>query len=309
MSNEQKERFKGVIVAMNSCYDAHGEVNTEAAKALARFLISKGVNGLYVGGSTGEGLLQSIEERQAILEAVIEAVGGAASVIAHVGALNTRDSIKLAIHAESAGADALSAVAPFYYGYNPDSVGKHWSSIADSTSLPFIIYHIPSTTGFSLTTNLLRELKRNPKIIGVKTTSPSSYELQQFKTVGGEDFLLFNGPDEQYLAGRIMGADAAIGGTYGIMPELFVRLEELYASGQLEQARNLQFRINDIITDLLQLPIYAALKELVRRRGIDCGEVRAPLPTLNQEHMPLVEAVYEKVMSAIAQLTPAHPRT
>lgn len=299
MTVQWSEQFKGVIVAMNSCYDAEGRVSPDAVQKLTRFLIGKGVDGLYVGGSTGEGLLQSVEERKLVLEAAIEASAGEVPIIAHVGALATQDSIELAVHAEKAGAAALSAVAPFYYGYSEDAVGRHWTAIADSTDLPFIIYHIPATTGFSLTKGLLAQLLDNPKFIGIKTTAASTYELQQFKAMGGERFLMFNGPDEQYLAGRIMGADAGIGGTYGIMPELFVRLEKEYAAGRIEAARQVQFCINDIIADLLTLPVYAALKALVRRRGFDCGDVRAPLPKLSSGHAEKIDALHAKIELAI----------
>ncbi|THF77318.1 dihydrodipicolinate synthase family protein [Cohnella fermenti] len=302
MTAQWSEKFKGVIVAMNSCYDAEGRVSPAAVKKLTRFLIDKGVNGLYVGGSTGEGLLQSVEERKLVLEAAIEASAGEVPIIAHVGALSTQDGIELAVHAEKAGAAALSAVAPFYYGYSEEAVGRHWSAIADSADLPFIIYHIPATTGFSLTKGLLKQLLANPKFIGIKTTTASTYELQQFKAMGGESFLMFNGPDEQYLAGRIMGADAGIGGTYGAMPELFVQLEKQYSAGRIEAARQVQFRINDIITDMLAVPIYAALKELVRRRGVDCGDVRAPLPKLSAAHAEQIDALHAKIELAVREL-------
>ncbi|WP_309120307.1 N-acetylneuraminate lyase [Paenibacillus sp.] len=295
-------KFKGVIVAMNSCYDSQGNVCTESAKKLTRFLIDKGVHGLYVGGSTGEGLLQTTEERKQVLEAVLEEAKGEVTVIAHVGALSTRESVELAVHAEQSGADALSAISPFYYRYGEESVAKHWNAIVDSTSLPFIIYHIPSTTGFSLTSNLLREMAKNPKIIGVKITTASTYELQQFKRIGGDNFVLFNGPDEQYLAGRIMGAEAGIGGTYGVMPELFVSLEKEYRAGRIAEAQKLQYIINDIITDLLDLPIYAALKSLMNMRGIPCGEVREPLPKLTEAHQARLSAIYEKIMNAVRGL-------
>lgn len=295
-----RNRLKGVIVAMNSCYDAEGNISLSAVRALTRYLLDRGVDGLYVGGSTGEGFLQNLDERKQVLEAVIEENAGQAAVIAQVGALSTRDSVELARHAAQAGADALSAVSPFYYHFNEESVGRHWKAIMDSAALPFIIYHIPSATGFSLTPSFLREMAQHPQVAGVKITTASTYELQQFKAIGGDDFLLFNGPDEQFLAGRVMGADAGIGGTYGAMPELFVTLERHYRAGRLEEARRLQFRINDIIAELLKLPIYAALKELIRLRGVDCGTPRAPLPGLTAAHEPAIKALYEQVMQAVA---------
>ncbi|MFK7692482.1 dihydrodipicolinate synthase family protein [Paenibacillus sp. HJGM_3] len=302
MTNEKK--FHGVIVAFNSCYNDEGEVDPQRAKAYTRFLLDRGVNGLYVGGSTGEGMLQSADERKRVLEAVLEENAGQGTVIAHIGAITTKESVELARHAELAGADAISSVPPYYYRVSEQGAAKHWNAILAATSLPFIIYHIPATTGFALTPSLLRQMVQNDQVIGVKITSPSPYELQQFKAIGGERFHMFNGPDEQYLAGRVMGASAGIGGTYGAMPELFVQLERSYVAGDLAQAQKVQFQINDIIADLLALPVYSAMKELLKRRGVHCGSVRAPLEEVNDSHKPQLDALYRKLMGYIAEYAP-----
>lgn len=292
-------KFKGIFVAMNSCYGTDGEVSTQAVKKLTRFLIDKGAKGLYVGGSTGEGFLQSTDERKRVLEAVVEENCGQATVIAQVGSISTRESIELSKHAESMNVDAISAVPPFYYKVSEDGVEKHWRNIMDSTTLPFIIYHIPATTGFHMSTRLLKRMASLDQVIGVKITTASTYELQQFKSIGGNDFIVFNGPDEQYLAGRIMGADGGIGGTYGVMPELFLRIEESFLSGDILQAQKWQFVVNDIISDMLQLPIYGAIKELIKLRGIDCGVPRMPLESLSENDKPLAEKIYKKIMTYI----------
>ncbi|NOU65755.1 N-acetylneuraminate lyase [Paenibacillus sp. LMG 31461] len=304
MKSFDLDKFRGVTVAINSCYDNKGEVRPEAVKQMVRFLIQRGVNGVYVCGSTGEGLLQSVEERKRVLEAAIAESNGEIAVIAHIGAVNTRDSIELAIHAERVGADAISAVPPFYYRHSEEAVQKHWTAIMNSTELPFIIYHIPATTGFNLSTGLLRRLIVNPKVIGVKVSVSSTFELERFKSIGGNDFLIFNGPDEQYLAGRVMGADGGIGGTYGCMPELFVRLEQYYVRGMLMEAQRLQTSINDIISDLLSLPTHSALKEIMRLRGIECGTVRAPMEEVQESQTPLVQKIHKKIMQTISEMGP-----
>lgn len=301
MSKTQQSRFSGVFVAMNSCYGDHGEISTEVVRKYTRFLMDKGVNGLYVCGSTGEGLIQSISERKKVLEAVIAENQGQITIIAHIGAINTNDSVELAKHAEQVGADAISAVPPFYYGYSNKAVKEHWVKIMDSTELPFIIYHIPSTTGFHLGPELFQQMLAHPKMAGVKITTASTYELQQFRALGGEDLLLFNGPDEQFLAGRVMGANAGIGGTYGVMPELFLKIERSYLEGRLEEAQRFQYAVNEIVSRLLKLPIYGALKEILKLRGIDCGGVRAPLERVTAEHRSEVEAIYRRIMEYVDQ--------
>ncbi|SEQ45613.1 N-acetylneuraminate lyase [Virgibacillus subterraneus] len=295
------DKFKGIIVAMNSCYDSNGAISTHAVKKLTRFLIDKGVSGLYVGGSTGEGFLQTVNERKKVLEAVMEENAGRVTVIAQVGSISTRESMEIAQHAEGLHVDAISAVPPFYYKVSEKGAENHWMHIIESTSLPFIIYHIPLTTGFHISMNLFQRMVAHEQVIGLKITTPSSYELQQFKEVGGNDFIVFNGPDEQYLAGRIMGADAGIGGIYGAMPELFLKIEQSYTSGNLTEARKWQFIVNGIITDILKLPTYAALKEIVKLRGVDCGMPRLPIEPLTNDTYPKVEKLHKKIMEAVKQ--------
>lgn len=295
-------RFKGITVAMYSAYDENGEVSEAAARRLARYYANTGVSGLYVGGSTGEGMLQSVEERKRTLEAVIAEVGSELTIIAHVGAPSTRDSVELAIHAEQVGAHAVSAVPSIYYRLSPQSVEQHWLSIVDSTSLPFIIYHIPQTTGFQLTKGLLSKMAAHEKVIGVKISAESTFELQQFKAAGGKDFLVLNGPDEQYLAGRSIGADGGIGGTYGVMPELFLMIEKCYVEGKMEQAKEWQFITNELIAELLSFPsLYGACKAILQLRGIDCGGVRMPLLPIGEENMGRIKELNQKMLSYIAQ--------
>ncbi|MDQ1914793.1 dihydrodipicolinate synthase family protein [Paenibacillus sp. GD4] len=295
-------RFKGITVAMYSAYDENGEISEAAARQLARYYANTGVSGLYVGGSTGEGMLQSVEERKRTLEAVIAEVGNELTIIAHVGAPSTRDSVELAIHAEQAGAHAVSAVPSIYYRLSPQSVEQHWLSIIDSTQLPFIIYHIPQTTGFHLSKALLTKMAAHEKVIGVKISAESTYELQQFKAAGGKDFLVLNGPDEQYLAGRSIGADGGIGGTYGVMPELFLKIEKCYVEGDMEAAKEWQFITNELISELLSFPsLYGACKAIMELRGLPCGGVRMPLLPVGEENMDRLKALNDKMLGLIAK--------
>lgn len=302
MKTYDLERFKGITIAMYACYDANGGINTEAVKRLARHYVGLGVTGLYVGGSTGEGMLQSVEERKRVLEAVMEEVGGELTIIVHVGAAATKDSVELAKHAEVVGADAISAVPAIYYRLSPASVERHWQAMIDSTSLPFIIYHIPQTTGFQLSTELLKRMAAQEQVIGVKISSESTFELQQFKAAGGPEFLVLNGPDEQYLAGRSIGADGGIGGTYGVMPELFVKIEQCFREGKMKEALEWQNRVNEVITGLLALPsLYGGCKAILKLRGLDIGEPRLPLLPIPSEAMDEVARLNEKILGYIEQ--------
>lgn len=273
------EKFKGIFPAFYACYDDEGEVSEERTKSLCEHLYQKGVKGLYVGGSSGECIYQNLTERKATLKYDADALKGKLTLIAHVGAPSTRESIILAKYAEELGYDSLSAIPPIYFQLPESSIYKYWSDIIDSTELPFIIYNIPQTTGYALSIKLFNQLIQNPKVIGVKNSSMPVMDIERFKKAGENKILVFNGPDEQYVAGRLIGADSGIGGTYGAMPELFLKAEEFVTNGNFDQARNIQTDINDIIIALCSLngSMYAAIKEVLKLKGINIGSVRGPL--------------------------------
>ena len=184
----------------------------------------------------------------------------------------------------------------FEMGFEPTDVEKE----AD-----FIIYNIPQLAGVELTVPLLNTMLENPKVIGVKNSSMPTQDIQKFKDAGrknGRDFVVFNGPDEQFISGRIIGADGGIGGTYSVMPELFVKLNRLFVDGDWQTAQALQNDINSIIYVLASGMggIYALNKAVLKKRtGLDMHGVRAPLFQLAQEDLPKVEQAYEMIEAAI----------
>lgn len=297
------EKFKGIIPAFYACYDEAGEVSGERTKALSLYLLEKGVKGLYVGGSSGECIYQNLEERKATLEYVAESVGGKLTLIAHVGAPSTRESVELAKYAEELGYDALSAIPPIYFKLPESSIYRYWNDIMEASSLPFIIYNIPQTTGYNLSLNLFAKLIENKKVIGVKNSSMPALDIERFKAAGGEEFIVFNGPDEQYVSGRLIGADSGIGGTYAAMPELYLKAEEYVSTGNFAKARSIQKDINDLIIALCSTNgnMYSVIKETLKLRGVDCGSVRAPLEPVTGADLEKVAAIKDQIDTAIAK--------
>lgn len=298
------KKFTGVFPALYACYDDNGDVSRERTVKLAEFYLSIGIKGLYVTGSSGECVFQSVEERKATLEAVMEAVGGKMTIIAHIAAPSTRDSIELARHAEKLGVDAIAMVPGFYYGLKVPVVKKYWCDVLDATEkVPLIIYNIPGTTnGFNLPVDLLKELLTTGRVIGVKNSSGAVQDILRFRLAAGEDFIIFNGPDEQYVAGRMMGASGGIGGTYGYMPELFMKLDDLINAGDMEKASALQKEISALIYETLKAgSLYAAAKEILRLRGIECGDVRSPFLSLDENGKAIAKQVYEGMQAVMAR--------
>ena len=301
-------KYQGVIPAFYACYDAEGNVSPEAVQKLTRHLIAKGVKGVYVGGSSGECIYQSVEERKVVLENVIAAAEGKLTIIAHVACNSTRDSMELARHAESVGADAIAAIPPIYFRLPEYAIAKYWNDIsAAAPNTDFVIYNIPQLAGVALTVPLLKEMLKNPNVIAVKNSSAPTQDIQMFVDEGKKDgrtFMVFNGPDEQIISGLVMGAEGGIGGTYGAYPELVNLLFEMVAQGDLKNAKELQFDINNIIYAMCATRgnMYATIKEILRRReGLDIGGVRAPLYDLVEEDMPLVDKCVALIDAAMAK--------
>lgn len=296
-----QDKYRGIIPAFYACYDDQGEISPERTRAFVRYLAAKGVRGLYVGGSSGECIYQSVQERKTTLENVM-AVRGDLTVIAHVACNNTRDSIELARHAESLGVDAIASIPPIYFHLPEHAVAEYWNAIsAAAPNTDFVIYNIPQLSGTSLTMSLFREMRKNPKVAALKNSSDPVQDIRKFKTAGGSGFIVFNGSDEQYVAGRLMGADGGIGGTYAVMPELFLQAEKFLVRGEFEKARDLQEDIDEIIyaSSGGHSNMYAIMKELLRRNGMNIGGVRPPLTALSPEDMPLVDRCSRLIEAAV----------
>ena len=231
-------KYRGVIPAFYACYDDEGNISPERVRGLTRYLIGKGVNGLYVGGSSGECIYQSVAERKVVLENVMAEAKGKIVIIAHVACNNTADSQVLAAHAESLGVDAIAAIPPIYFHLPEHAIAQYWNDIsAAAPNTDFVIYNIPQLAGVALTPSLLKEMQKNPRVVAVKNSSMPVQDIQMWRDAG---VLVFNGPDEQYISGLAMGACAGIGGTYAVMPELFLKVYEHFQKGEMEPARQIQ---------------------------------------------------------------------
>ncbi|HEM5030404.1 TPA: dihydrodipicolinate synthase family protein [Streptococcus suis] len=295
-------KYHGIIPAFYACYDEAGEISSERVKALVQYFIDKGVQGLYINGSSGECIYQSVADRKQILEAVMEVAKGKLTIINHVACNNLKDSVELARHSEELGVDAIAAIPPIYFRLPEYSIAAYWNGIsAAAPNTDFIIYNIPQLAGVSLTPSLYKEMLKNPRVVGVKNSSMPVQDIDTFVTLGGEDYVVFNGPDEQFLGGRLMGAKGGIGGTYGAMPELFLRLNQLIADKDLETARQLQATINTIIGKLVSGHghMYAVIKEVIRiNDGLDIGSVREPLTALTEEDLIIAQEAAQVIRDA-----------
>ena len=296
------KKYEGIIPAFYACYDAEGKISVEGVRALTQYYIDKGVKGLYVGGSSGECIYQSKEERKLVLEEVMKVAKGKLTIIAHIACNNTADSQELAAHAESLGVDAIASIPPIYFKLPPYAIAKYWNDMsAAAPNTDFIIYNIPQLAGVSLSVPLLKEMLKNPKVIGVKNSSMPTQDIQMWRDEGA---VVFNGPDEQLISGLVMGVTGGIGGTYGAMPELYVELYNCVKSSNLAKALEIQ---NDCCRIIYKMcsghgNMYGVIKEILRKMdGPDCGSVRAPLAELIESDYPIVDECVAMIKAAVAK--------
>lgn len=296
------DKYKGVIPAFYACYDEVGNVSPERVQELTTYFVEKGVKGVYVNGSSGECIYQSVEDKKIVLENVMKIAKGKLTVIAHVACNNTADSQELAAHAESLGVDAIAAIPPIYFRLPEHAIAEYWNDIsAAAPNTDFIIYNIPQLAGVALTMGLFAEMRKNPNVIGVKNSSMPVQDLQMFKAAAGEDYVIFNGPDEQFMSGRVIGAEGGIGGTYGAMPELFLRLDELVIAGKIDEARELQYAINEVIYKMCSAHgnMYGVIKAILAiNEGVEIGSVRKPLAALIDSDTAIVEEAAKMIRDA-----------
>ncbi|MBQ3663063.1 MAG: dihydrodipicolinate synthase family protein [Clostridia bacterium] len=294
------KKYQGIFPAFFACYDESGAISPSRVRGFTQYLIDKGVTGLYVGGSSGECIYQSVAERKLLLENVMEVAKGRIVIIAHVACNNTSDSRELAAHAESLGVDAIAAIPPIYFHLPPYAIAKYWNDISDAApNTDFIIYNIPQLAGVSLSSALLREMLKNPRVIGVKNSSMPVQDIEMWRDEGA---IVFNGPDEQLLSGLAAGAVGGIGGTYAAMPELYLAIFRLFGEGKIARAREIQDACCHMIYKMCSCKgnMYAVIKAILREQGgPDVGSVRAPLYELQSEDMPVVKELAEEISALV----------
>ena len=271
----------GILPAFLTAFDENG-VDTAKVAAHAKRLADAGVHGLYVGGSTGEMILMSEDERKTLLEAVMGAVGDRIAVVAHVGTTSTAGSLALARHAEAAGAHAVSSVTPLYYKYSFREVKHYYERLAAETSLPVIIYNIPALTGSTLTTAQLSEILSIPNVGGMKFTSSDFFQLERIRAAF-PDKVFYNGSDEMLLSGLAAGADGGIGSTYNNQPKRMLKIYDAYLRGDMKTALAEQAKANEVISVLLRVGVLPGCKLLLKVKGFDYGECREPFLPLGED--------------------------
>lgn len=271
----------GLIAATFTPFSGDGNIDIEPIPAMVNRLIARGIAGLYVNGTTGEGPSLTTAERKELAEAYIGAAADRIPVIVQVGHNCLAEARELAAHAQRAGAHAVSATPPGYF--RADTVAllvdvvEHVAAAAPE--LPFYYYHIPAFGGVTLDMKAFADSAsaRLPNFRGIKFSSPQLHEFDRCRRAAGGKLHLFFGVDEMLLAGLAMGVRAAVGSTFNFAPELYLEIIEAFQEGDMARARALQAAAIDIIDILLDCGGRAGLKAAMTLAGHPCGPSRLPI--------------------------------
>lgn len=283
--------MNGIFTALLTPFNDDYTINEASLKKLVEFNLEKGVNGFYVGGSTGEGMVMSPEERKEVFRIVKEAAGDRVPMIAHCGAISTDSAIDMAKTAEALGYTAVSAVAPFYYSFPYPAIRKYYDDIVSSVSIPMVVYNFPGGNGFTFTADYAAEMFEDERFIGIKHTSADLFALQQFKQKIRRPVTVFNGFDEMCLGGLSMGADGAIGSTYNFMADRFLKIYDEFHNGSIEKAQKIQNGANEIIAEMIKYGVFQCEKAVLTHMGIDMGPCRRPFLPISKEGFEAMKKV------------------
>ena len=293
-----------LMAAIATPYDADGAVDTRVLSTLVEDYVSRGVEGIYCCGSSGEGLLLSADERTAVVETAVRAAAGRIPVVAHVGALSTREAIELGQRAQRAGAAALSMIPPIYYSFGIEAILDHYRAVLDAVDLPLIVYNIPQFTGTEFTLETAGELLGDPRVIGLKQTAHNMYALERMKAAF-PDKAYINGFDEVFVPALAAGARGTIGTTVGLQVELFRAARRLLDSGDLAGAQRVQSRINHVIAELVAIDVFPAAKYLSGRSAGgpgalgDCRRPFRPLPEEARDRLDVLAATLDRFLAEV----------
>ncbi|MEM9830519.1 MAG: dihydrodipicolinate synthase family protein [Bacteroidota bacterium] len=277
-------KITGLIAATFTPFREDGSLWLEPIEPIVAHLIHRGVQGIFVCGSTGEGPSLTSEERKIVAEAYVQAARGRLFVFVHVGHNSLTEAAALARHAQQIGADAISATAPNYYKtYTLDTLVASLRQIAEGAPhLPLFYYHIPVLTGVDLDMTALLQLagEELPTLAGIKYTShalDAFHDCMQFT-----DYQMLFGRDELLLSALVLGTQGFIGSTYNFAAPLYQQIWQAYEEGNHVLARQTQLRISQMVRLIHQYGGLPPQKAMMKMIGLDCGPVRLPLAELTR---------------------------
>ncbi|MFM1541010.1 N-acetylneuraminate lyase [Helcococcus ovis] len=291
-----REDLKGLYSALLVPFNEDGSVNEEGLRKIIRHNIDKmNIDGLYVGGSSGENFLLGKEEKKQIFEIAKDEAKDQIKLIAQIGSSNIYEAIELGKFVTDLGYDAISAVTPFYYRFNADEVYNYYKEITENVENDLIIYSIPLLTGVDMGIKDFERLFKLPRIVGVKYTSADFYLLERLRKTFKQQ-LIFSGFDEMLVPAVANNVDGAIGSTYNVNGIRSRQIFDAVKSNDLQKALEIQNLTNDFISAVLNNGLYQTLKYILQREVKFDKQFysRKPMAQITEEQKQEAENIYQK---------------
>ncbi|MBI1369540.1 MAG: N-acetylneuraminate lyase [Planctomycetes bacterium] len=289
----------GLIAATFTPMNSDGSLNLSMVPRIVEHLIDTGIIGMYIAGSTGEGVSLTSAEREQVAEAYVKAAAGRMLTFVQVGQDSVEQARQLAAHAAKIGATAVSAVTPTYF--KPTSVTALVEAMAHiaagAPDLPFYHYHIPTVTGVNLDMVEFLKLggKRIANLAGLKYTASMLHEYQACLELDGGRFDVLFGFDEMMLGAMAVGSTASVGSTFNFCGPVYQNIIRAFNDGDLETARRWQSRSVQIVRTFVPYGGREAQKAMMKMIGLDCGPTRTPLTTLASERYDKLRSELEAI--------------
>lgn len=286
-------RFGRVLTAMVTPFGDDGEIAFDRAAELANFLVENGSDGIVVSGTTGESPTLSHDEDARLAKCIVEAVGGRAAVVAGAGTNATNESQKLTRNAEKAGVDGIMLVVPYYNNPPQEGLYRHFRAVAESTSLPVILYNIPPRSPRNLEPGTLARLAADvPNIVGVKEAAKSMEQVSRYRAVTPEDFIIYSGDDSATLPMMALGAAGVISVASHVAGPRIKEMVTRFLAGDYGGALKLHNQLMPIFEGLFLAPNPILVKTALNMMGHQVGQVRLPLiPASDAEKKSLKETL------------------
>lgn len=285
--------LKGIYSALLASFDENGNINEKGLRQIIRHNIDKmKIDGLYVGGSTGENFMLTTEQKKEIFKIAKDEAGDEINLIAQVGSINVYESVELAKLATALGYNAISAVTPFYYKFSFEEIKEYYNTIINSVDNRLIIYSIPFLTGVNMSVEQFGELFENEKIVGVKFTAADFFLLERLRKAYPEH-LIFAGFDEMMLPAAVLGVDGAIGSTFNVNGPRARQIFDLAQAGNVNEAREIQHITNDLIAAILDNGLYSTIKDILELEGVNAGYCHKPMASSTEQQKKRAEEIYK----------------
>ena len=287
--------IEGVITAAVTPFTKDGIVDIDSLKSLIRWLTESGVDGFCFLGTTGESPKLDRDERKKLMKHVIAEVKSTLPVIVGTGAITTRKAIQYTEDAKDMGATAALILPPWFFKYASDTLIEYYTTIAETTDFPVILYNLPSLVGYDIPIEVVVEVSKIPTVIGIKDSSANILYYQNLINQTPKEFNVIQGYGSLFFPSLLLGGRASINGDSNVAPKIVVDMYRSYRRGDIKRARELHYKLVDLISVILYGTFPVAIKEAMNLMGIQVGSILPPMTPLTAEEKKRLAEVLLKI--------------